>query len=70
MWEKLRVVFTIPELRQEDSVHAGLAGRLSRRLADSAADRRPGEDDRLLQQAAIRASGSCFQQVAVFSAAS
>ena len=68
MWEKIRVVFTIPELRQEDPLHARPAGRLSRRLADSAADGRSGEDDRLLLKRRRAAWAGLFEQVAVFSA--
>ena len=50
MWEKIRVIFTIPELRQKILLHAAVPGHLSRRLPDPAADRRSGEDDAVLQQ--------------------
>ena len=40
MWEKIRVVFTIPELRQKILLTLVLSGDLSSRLVDSAADRR------------------------------
>ena len=40
MWEKIRVVFTIPELRQKILLTLLLAGDLSRGLANPAADRR------------------------------
>ncbi len=69
MWEKLRVVFTIPELRQKILLTLGLAGRLSRRLADSAADRRSDADDGSSSaRRPTRAWRSCCSQVAVFSA--
>ena len=49
MWEKIRVVFTIPELRQKILLTLALPGHLPHRLVDSAADRRSRPDDRQLQ---------------------
>ena len=54
MWEKLRVVFTIPELRQKILLTLAAAGHLSRRLADSAADHRPGRRSTAVRQSARR----------------
>ncbi len=55
MWEKLRVVFTIPELRKKILLHARPAAGLSRRLVDSAADRRSAGDGELFSQEQHRA---------------
>ena len=67
MWEKLRVVFTIPELRQKIFLTLLLPGHLSGRLLDLSADGRPE------QVAAVSTSGTggladIINQVAVFSA--
>ena len=57
MWEKIRVVFTIPELRKKILLHAVVPGRLSRRLVDSAADHRSGSRWLHLTSAEHAASG-------------
>ena len=67
MFEKLRVIFTIPELRQKILLTLWLVGHLSRRLAGSAADRR--SDRRWPCRPASRAAWpTCLRTVAVFSA--
>ena len=61
MWEKIRVVFTIPELRQKILLTLVLAGHLPRRLADPAADRRPEQDDAICEQQQASAAGRALQ---------
>ena len=56
-----------PGAAAEDPADALAAGHLPRRLADSAADRRPDEDDAVFGEQSGRL-GDLLEQVAVFSA--
>ena len=67
MWEKIRVIFTIPGAAAENSADDAVSGDLPRRLADSAADCRRGVDEER-SSAVQRWVQLCFSQAAVFSA--
>ena len=67
MWEKIRVIWQIPELRTKILSDAADAGHLSRRLSDSAADHRPGGSANA-SAARAAASATCCETVAMLSA--
>ena len=66
MFEKLRIVFTIPELRQKILLTLAVAGDLPHRLANHLADDRPADQPAAGQQGG--GFGGMVEYAAVFSA--